>query len=86
MSMRWLGAMVDWLKIFPETAKNPKPILVVQGTGDETVSWRYNMRVIRDRFPNSRCVIVRGARHQMINETQPYRHQILTALDNWLNT
>ncbi|SEA12196.1 alpha/beta hydrolase [Microbulbifer marinus] len=85
MSMRWLGAMVDWLKTFPKTAKNPKPILVLQGTGDETVSWRYNMRAIRDRFPNSKRVIIRGARHQMINETQPYRHQILKALDDWLN-
>ncbi|MGL6160327.1 alpha/beta hydrolase [Microbulbifer sp.] len=85
MSMRWLTAMVDWLNTFPKTAKNPKPILVIQGTGDETVSWRYNMRVVRDRFPNSKRVIVRGARHQMINETQPYRHQILKALDDWLN-
>jgi alpha-beta hydrolase superfamily lysophospholipase len=84
MSMRWLGAMVDWLNAFPKTVKNPKRILVIQGTGDETVSWRYNMRAIRDRFPNSKRVIVRGARHQMINETQPYRHQILQAMDEWL--
>ncbi|WP_237057416.1 alpha/beta hydrolase [Microbulbifer sediminum] len=84
MSMRWLAAMVDWLKAFPKTAVNEKRILVIQGTGDETVSWRYNMRAIRSRFPNSKRVIIRGARHQMINETQPYRHQILTALDDWL--
>ncbi len=84
MSMRWLGAMVDWLHAFPKTARNEKRILVLQGTDDETVSWRYNMRVIGDRFPNSKRVIIRGARHQMINETQPYRHQILQALDNWL--
>ncbi|MEW5251248.1 alpha/beta hydrolase [Microbulbifer sp. 2201CG32-9] len=85
ISMRWLGALVDWLETFPQTAVNRKPILVVQGTGDETVSWRYNMRAIRSRFPNSRRVIIRGARHQMINETQPYRHRILVALDQWLN-
>ncbi|KUJ83731.1 alpha/beta hydrolase [Microbulbifer flavimaris] len=84
MSMRWLGAMVDWLHAFPKTARNDKRILVLQGTDDETVSWRYNMRVIRDRFPNSKRVIIRGARHQMINETQPFRHQILKALDDWL--
>ncbi|GAA5526086.1 hypothetical protein Maes01_02680 [Microbulbifer aestuariivivens] len=84
MSMRWLAAMVDWLHAFPKTARNPKRILVVQGSDDETVSWRYNMRAIRARFPNSKRVIVRGARHQMINETQPYRHQILKALDSWL--
>ena len=86
MSIRWLGAMVDWLKTFPKTAQNTKRILVVQGTDDGTVDWRYNMRVIRERFPNSKRVIVRGARHQMINETQPYRKQILQALDDWLDT
>ncbi|WP_227718111.1 MULTISPECIES: alpha/beta hydrolase [Microbulbifer] len=85
MSIRWLGAMVDWLKVFPKTHRNRRPILVVQGTDDQTVDWRYNMRVIRDRFPNSKRVIIRGARHQMINETQPYRQQILAALDAWLD-
>lgn len=84
MSIRWLGAMVDWLKVFPKTNRNPRPILVIQGTDDQTVDWRYNMRAIHGRFPNSKRVIVRGARHQMINETQPYRQQILAALDEWL--
>ncbi|WP_231759302.1 alpha/beta hydrolase [Microbulbifer elongatus] len=85
MSIRWLGAMVDWLKLFPKSSRNPKSILVVQGTDDKTVDWRYNMGVIGDRFPNSKRVIVRGARHQMINETQPYRQRILAALDEWLS-
>lgn len=84
MSIRWLGAMVDWLHLFPRSERNPKPVLVLQGTDDKTVDWRYNMRAIRDRFPNSKRVIVRGARHQMINETQPYRQQIIAALDDWL--
>lgn len=84
MSIRWLGAMVDWLKVFPKTTRNPKPILVVQGTGDGTVDWRFNLRAIRGRFPNCKRVIVRGARHQMINETQPYRQHIIQALDDWL--
>jgi len=85
ISMCWLGAMVDWIKTFPKTARNPRKILVVQGTGDGTVDWRYDMRAIRDRFPHCHRVLIRGARHQMINETQPYRHQILAAMDDWLN-
>lgn len=85
MSLRWLGAMADWLKVFPTTAKNPKEILVLQGSDDATVAWRYNLRAIRDRFPNSRRIIIRGARHQMINETDPYRRRIYSALQSWLD-
>ncbi|GMG87801.1 alpha/beta hydrolase [Biformimicrobium ophioploci] len=85
ISMRWLGAMVDWLQVFPDLPRNWAPLLVVQGTGDGTVDWRYNMHAIADRFPNSKRVIIEGARHQMINETQPYRQEILDAMDRWLN-
>ncbi|WP_444928856.1 alpha/beta hydrolase [Microbulbifer sp. SSSA002] len=85
ISMSWLKAMVDWLQTFPHTARNQRPILLVQGTDDKTVDWRYGLHVVRNRFPNCHRVLIRGARHQMINETQPYRHQILAAMDEWLN-
>lgn len=85
ISMRWLGAMADWLKVFPTTARNSKDILVIQGSDDSTVSWRHNLREIGDRFPNSKRIIIRGARHHMINETEPYRQRIYKALNGWLN-
>ena len=46
VSVRWVGALRRWLKGLPETDLGVGPALVIQGDEDNTVAWRYNLKVI----------------------------------------
>jgi alpha-beta hydrolase superfamily lysophospholipase len=53
----------------------------VQGTGDTTVDWRYNTQAIARKFPRAHINTIPGARHHLVNESQPYRDSLYQLLD-----
>lgn len=56
----------------------------MQGTGDTTVDWRYNLKKIKEKFPASEAVILQQARHHLANESQGIRDALCKALDQHL--
>lgn len=86
LSLRWVGAMSAWHKRFQQLAPLQKPMLLVQGTGDMTVDWRYNLPLIQQKLPNTKVVLVTDAGHQLVNESREYRDQVLAAVRNYFLT
>lgn len=80
LSLRWVGAMKQWHAHFQQCVPLQKPLLLVQGTGDMTVDWRYNLPLIQRKLPNTQAVLIAGAGHQLVNETPAYRDQVLKAV------
>lgn len=83
LSVRWVGAMKAWdaqLRQFPPLAK---PVLVVQGTEDVTVAWRYNIAQITRALPNAQVVMIPGAGHQLVNEEQGLRAQFFMEISRY---
>lgn len=81
LSVRWVGAMKAWdqqLRRFPPLDKS---VLVVQGSEDLTVAWRYNLQQIQRVLPNVRIEMIPGAGHQLVNEAQYLRAQVFTAIN-----
>ncbi len=83
LSLRWVGAMKQWHRRFQQLAPLQKPLLLVQGTGDMTVDWRYNLPLIQRKLPNTKPVLVADAGHQLVNETPEYRDQVLKAVSDY---
>ncbi|ACE82899.1 alpha/beta hydrolase [Cellvibrio japonicus] len=75
LSVQWVGAMKDWNAQFRAFPAKETPLLVVQGTADGTVAWRYNLRQIRRKLPHARVALIEGAGHQLVNERDDYRQQ-----------
>jgi len=84
LSLRWVGAMKQWHARFQQLAPSQKSLLLVQGTGDMTVDWRYNLPLIQRKLPNTQPVLIADAGHQLVNETPEYRDPVLKAVTDYL--
>lgn len=82
--LRWVAAMQEWVYTFRRFPVQERALLVVQGDEDMTVDWRYNLGVIGGKFPGVEIVMVKGGRHQLVNEMETYREPVLAHMKAWL--
>ncbi len=85
ISVPWLHALKMWIKRF-HTAQpiSGLSLMVIQGTGDGTVDWRYNLRLIERKFPGLILHKISHARHHMANESEPIRREFLSLMEAYL--
>lgn len=81
LSARWVSALKEWLTRFEAAPACAKALFVVQGTGDTTVDWRYNLQAIARKFPYAHIEKISDARHHLVNESEPYSVQLDELLD-----
>jgi alpha-beta hydrolase superfamily lysophospholipase len=74
---KWFSALVEWNKRIVETAPSTLPVMVIQGTADTTVDWKYNMEFIKEKFPRADILMIEAGGHQLINETLPMRTEVI---------
>lgn len=86
LSVRWVGAMKNWDAQFRRWQPLAKPVLIIQGTDDQTVAWRYNLNRLRDKLPNARVHFIEGAGHQLVNERDDFREQVFVTLRDYFCT
>jgi alpha-beta hydrolase superfamily lysophospholipase len=73
---RWVTAMMDYQRRFESTDSVQVPVEIVQGTEDGTVDWQRNLKVIEKKFPAASTHLIEGARHHLVNESEPYRQKV----------
>lgn len=83
LPLSWVGAMKQWHQQVIEYAPLQQPVLIVQGTGDRTVDWRYNLPLLQQKLPNAEVVYIAEAGHQLVNESDVYRQQVFAALTQY---
>lgn len=84
--LKWLGAMDIWI----EKVKRLQPLndlspLIVQGTQDTTVDWRYNLPQIYRLFPKAQTQFIEGGWHNLIQETDPYWQLAKQAIEDHIS-
>ncbi|MBP8926148.1 MAG: alpha/beta hydrolase [Pseudomonadales bacterium] len=80
LSVRWVSAMRRWVDEFMRHAVTDYAPLVVQGSADDTVDWRWNLPMIRQKFPHADFRMVEGAGHHLANESRALRAEVFAAL------
>lgn len=80
LPVQWVGAMRQWIREFSEHPVTDFAPLIVQGDADETVDWRWNLPMIRQKFPRAEVRMLPGARHHLVNEVQELRQEVFAAL------
>jgi lysophospholipase len=85
ISVRWVDAMLRWESRFEYFEPSDKPILLLQGQRDTTVDWRYNIPLIRKKFPKAKYLPLQDAHHQLANESPELRAKIFAAIDLYLS-
>lgn len=82
LSAQWVRALKNWQKEFLAHAPCFARIHVIQGALDKTVDWRYNLRVIEDKFPGAAMSMIADARHHLANESEAIRGTLNRILES----
>lgn len=83
LSLRWVSAMKAWHTLFVSFSSLQKNVMVLQGTADMTVDWRYNLPLIKQKLPNAQLTYINGAGHQLINESEKYRLDLFAKIEHY---
>lgn len=84
LSARWVNALKKWIPVVEAASRVSLSPVIIQGDLDETVDWRHNLDILEDKFASPDINILKGARHQLANEAEPYRSRIAAILDRHL--
>ena len=83
--LRWVRSMFSWEKQFQEFNNIDLDCLVVQGDNDDTVDWRYNIKLIKEKFSGARVEIISDARHHLACENDEYYSKVSDLCSNYLD-
>lgn len=76
LSVDWISALIDWIPTIEKGECINRKILIVQGTGDNTVDWRHNIDVLKRLFSEVKISYVDGAQHHLVNESLVKRESV----------
>lgn len=71
MPLSWFDRQVEWNRRSKNFEIVPRPVLVLQGTRDTVVAWRYNRRFLREAFTGVSYRLFDGADHVLYREAAP---------------
>jgi alpha-beta hydrolase superfamily lysophospholipase len=77
VELKWIAALRKWLAEFSELPNCDVPTLVVQGTGDSTVDWNYNIPQIKNKYSQLDVKYLESAKHHLANESEQFRGEML---------
>ena len=77
VSLKWVKALYDWNDKIKTVEPNDRSIAVIQGTKDTTVSYKYNMKFVKSKFPNVAITMIADSRHELFNESKELRQIVL---------
>ena len=84
VSLKWVKALYDWNDKVEALDPNDRSIAVIQGTKDTTVSYKYNLKFVKSKFPNVTVMMVENGRHELFNESKELRQKVLDGTVGYL--
>jgi alpha-beta hydrolase superfamily lysophospholipase len=85
LSIAFLNALYAWEEHFRHDAPVAGSVLLIQGSEDIIVDWRYNVAFLRDKIQGVTVEIVDGARHQLMNEAETIRTHVFHLIFDYLD-
>jgi alpha-beta hydrolase superfamily lysophospholipase len=82
--LKWVKALYEWNDKIEDLPPSNKTIKVIQGTNDTTVDAGFNMKFIRQKFPNADIKMIKNARHELFNEAAELRNNVFSQIKKYL--
>lgn len=73
--MQWAGAYFRWFDHINKVPEQKLPLVVIQGTDDAIVDWKYNLNWFKRKVNGLSIVTINDARHNLLNESSEYRNK-----------
>jgi alpha-beta hydrolase superfamily lysophospholipase len=85
LSIKFLDALHAWEKRVRRYPPVTGSVLLIQGTGDAIVDWKYNLAFLRDRIKGITVELIDDAKHQLVNESEIIRNQVFDRIFDYLD-
>lgn len=76
LSIKFLKALYAWDRRIKTYKPLLTPVLVIQGTDDEIVDWKYNLCFLMKKMKNFSVEKITGAKHQLANERPELKSRV----------
>jgi len=86
ISLKWVGAMFKWDEKIAGAKNSQRPMLVIQGTKDNIISWKYNLKFIQSKFSNTQIKLVEKGGHELFNESEEIRTMVFSQIKDYLKS
>lgn len=86
LSVRWVGALKQWVPMIESQSPTDMPIGVIQGDHDQTVEWQHNLSVLTRVFPQHRLLMMAGGQHHLVNESPSNRDRMFQQVMEWVKS
>jgi len=80
----WVKALYEWNDKIANLPRRDKAVLVIQGTSDTTVAWKYNIKFIRSKFSDVKVRMIDKGRHELFNESVNIRSKVFLQIGDYL--
>ena len=78
----WLKALYEWNDRMENYRTVSTPLLVIQGTRDSVVDWRYNIKLLEEKCDMLTVKWIENGRHHLLNESRHLREEVLLAISS----
>tara|TARA_R110001599_G_scaffold9079_1_gene45173 strand:- start:1576 stop:2526 length:951 start_codon:yes stop_codon:yes gene_type:complete len=80
LSVDWISALKEWIPTIESGECIKRKVLIVQGTGDNTVDWEHNVEVLKRLFSEVKIAYVEDAQHHLVNESLAKRASVFKVM------
>ncbi len=80
--MHWLDELKKWNKRSKKYQEMDDKILVLQGSLDKVVDWKYNTKFIQKLYPNSELILYENGDHVIFVTNNPDRDEAVNTVIN----
>jgi len=84
ISINFLNALYSWNKRIKNYNVLSKSVLIIQGTADATVDWKYNISFFKVKISDLKIKMIENAKHQLANESALLRLKIFNYLFEYI--
>lgn len=82
--MKWVGALFKWNERISDAKGIARPVKFIQGTNDNIVSWKYNLKFIQSKFSRTEIEFIEKGRHELFNESAELRRRVFSQIKDYL--
>ena len=82
--LNWVNAMFKWNQKIADAQIINRLVAVIQGTNDNIVSWKYNLKFIQSKFGDVQIKLIANGRHELFNESIVYRKEVFSQIGDCL--
>lgn len=77
LSYEYLADLYAWEKTVHDYPVLDDRLIVIQGTDDDIVDWRYNLDFLYEKFTDPKIQFIENGKHQLLNERDELREKTI---------